>query len=82
VLAEGNLVMRKTHIINGALEGQWDCPRISQALTNLIGNALEHGSDRTLVTVDVRGDDEELAIAVHNKGAAIPADVLKGFLTR
>ena len=27
----------------GAQRGEWDCPRISQALTNLIGNALEHG---------------------------------------
>jgi signal transduction histidine kinase len=62
----------------GALQGEWDCPRISQVLTNLIGNALEHGSDRTLVTVDVHGDDKELAIAVHNKGAAIPTDVLNG----
>src|SRR5688572_9571030 len=28
----------------GGLEGEWDCARISQVLTNLLGNALEHGS--------------------------------------
>ena len=50
----------------GALQGQWDCPRISQVLTNLIGNALEHCSDRTMVTVAVEGDDKEIMIAVHN----------------
>jgi signal transduction histidine kinase len=62
----------------GELKGEWDCPRISQVLTNLIGNALEHGSGGTHVTVDVHGDDEEVTIAIHNQGAAIPADQLKG----
>jgi len=62
----------------GALQGEWDCPRISQVLTNLIGNALEHGSDRTLVTADVHADDKEVTIAIHNKGGAIPTDLLNG----
>jgi signal transduction histidine kinase len=62
----------------GALQGEWDCPRINQVLTNLIGNALEHGSDRTTVTVTVQGDDQEVTIAVHNLGAAIPTDQFDG----
>jgi signal transduction histidine kinase len=62
----------------GELKGEWDCPRISQVLTNLIGNALEHGAGGTHVTVDVHGDDKEVTIAIHNQGAAIPADQLKG----
>lgn len=62
----------------GGLEGHWDCARISQVLTNLIGNALEHGAAQTDVTVDVRGDEKEVAIAIHNEGAAIPADRLNG----
>ncbi|MDP9279456.1 MAG: sensor histidine kinase [Gemmatimonadota bacterium] len=62
----------------GALKGQWDCARISQVLTNLIGNALEHGSDRTAVTVDVQGDEKEVTVAVRNRGAAIPEDQLDG----
>jgi signal transduction histidine kinase len=62
----------------GALKGEWDCARMSQVLTNLIGNALEHGSDRTAVTVDVHGDEKDVSIAIHNRGAAIPEDQLDG----
>ena len=62
----------------GALKGEWDCARITQVLTNLIGNALEHGSDRTAVKVDVSGDEKEVAVAIHNRGAAIPEDQLDG----
>lgn len=62
----------------GALHGKWDCARMSQVLTNLIGNALEHGSDRSVVTVNVHGDEKEVTIAVHNRGPAIPADQLNG----
>jgi signal transduction histidine kinase len=62
----------------GALNGDWDCERITQALTNLIVNALEHGSERTGVTVDVQGTDDEVTIAVHNFGVAIPEDELDG----
>ena len=62
----------------GALTGQWDCERMTQVLTNLVGNALEHGSDRTAVAVDVQGTDDEITIAVHNRGVAIPEDRLDG----
>jgi signal transduction histidine kinase len=62
----------------GALEGAWDAARIGQALTNLIGNALEHGSDGKSVTVETRGDDEEVTIAIHNHGPSIPAGKLNG----
>jgi signal transduction histidine kinase len=62
----------------GSLKGVWDCARITQVLTNLIGNALEHGSDKTAVNVTVQGDDKEVSIAIHNRGAAIPEDQLDG----
>ncbi|HEX6748067.1 MAG TPA: sensor histidine kinase [Longimicrobium sp.] len=62
----------------GAQRGEWDCARITQALTNLVGNALEHGSPGTVVRVDVQGNDDEITVAVHNRGAAIAADRLNG----
>jgi signal transduction histidine kinase len=62
----------------GAQRGEWDCARITQALTNLVGNALEHGSPGTVVRVAVEGNDDEITIAVHNRGAAIPAERLNG----
>jgi signal transduction histidine kinase len=62
----------------GALKGTWDCARLTQVLTNLLGNALEHGSDGTVVNVSVQGDEKEVTVAVHNRGPAIPEDQLDG----
>ena len=62
----------------GSLRGEWDCQRIAQVLSNLISNAIEHGSERTAVSVAVHGTDEEVSIAVHNRGPAIPEDQLDG----
>ena len=62
----------------GSFEGNWDSARMSQVLTNLIGNALEHGSRQADVTVDVAGDDKEVAIAIHNDGDPIPTERLNG----
>jgi len=62
---------------SGTLEGEWDCPRISQVLTNLMANAMEHGSDGTDVTVAVHGDEAEVDISIHNRGPSIPGDQLQ-----
>lgn len=60
----------------GELDGEWDSARMSQVLTNLLGNALEYGAVRTDTRVDVKGDDREVTIAVHNRGTPIPSDQL------
>ena len=62
----------------GALRGEWDCPRISQLLSNLISNAVEYGSVGTVAAVDVQSDDKEITVAVHNQGDVIPPDELRG----
>jgi len=62
----------------GAQGGEWDCARITQALTNLVANALDHGAPETAVRVEVEGDDGEITIAIRNGGPAIPADRLNG----
>ena len=62
----------------GAQRGHWDAARLSQALTNLIGNAVQHGADGTTVTVEIRGYGEEVAVAVHNRGSVIPPERLDG----
>ncbi|HZF72458.1 MAG TPA: sensor histidine kinase [Gemmatimonadaceae bacterium] len=61
----------------GALKGEWDCARMSQVVSNLVANALEHDTDRK-IAVKVLGDDTEVTIAVHNRGPAIPEDQLDG----
>jgi signal transduction histidine kinase len=62
----------------GSLDGDWDCERITQVLSNLISNALEHGGERTVVNVGVQGDAREVRIAIHNRGPSIPPEQLDG----
>jgi signal transduction histidine kinase len=62
----------------GELQGSWDSARIGQVLANLVGNALEHGSEGTPVSVDVGGTDAEVTVAVCNRGAPIPSSQLNG----
>ncbi|HUE76864.1 MAG TPA: sensor histidine kinase [Longimicrobiales bacterium] len=58
--------------------GEWDAARLSQAITNLIGNAGEHAPPGTPIAVDVQGGDDEVAITIHNRGAVIPGDQIDG----
>jgi signal transduction histidine kinase len=51
---------------------------LSQVVANLVTNALEHGDDRGVVTVDVHGDPKDVVLAIHNRGRAIPDDELDG----
>jgi signal transduction histidine kinase len=62
----------------GGERGEWDCARISQALTNIIGNAVEHGSAGTPVTVVVTHNDDDVAITIHNSGKPISVEHLNG----
>lgn len=57
---------------NGDLRGSWDGARMKQVLTNLIENALQHGTIDGPITVTGTGDAEQVVIAVHNEGAPIP----------
>jgi signal transduction histidine kinase len=60
----------------GELRGQWDRARITQAFSNVISNAVQHGSDKTPINVVIHGDADEVALAVQNRGAVIPANEL------
>jgi signal transduction histidine kinase len=65
-----------THLklnISGDLTGSWDGERMSQVITNLLSNAVHHGSPHTLTSVTVRGERNEVVLQVHNLGPAIPA---------
>ena len=55
-----------------ASRGQWDGARIAQALYNLLGNAYQHGSQNVPIEVVLRGEPEQVVLAVHNKGPVIP----------
>jgi signal transduction histidine kinase len=57
---------------NGDLNGRWDFDRLRQAISNLMGNALQHGSPEFPVTLSLRGDDASVFIDIHNGGDPIP----------
>lgn len=56
---------------SGELRGQWDGGRIGQALSNLVGNAFQHGRADTPVDVAVRGEPDRIVMTVHNQGPVI-----------
>jgi signal transduction histidine kinase len=60
----------------GDLRGYWDPDRLAQVLSNLIGNALQHGERNRPVGVGARVDAEEVVIDVHNEGSPIPDTLL------
>jgi signal transduction histidine kinase len=62
--------------VAGDLRGEWDSSRIAQALTNLVTNAVEHGSTNSSIQVEARGTPSEIAVSVHNHGLVIPAERL------
>lgn len=58
----------------GDLQGEWDPDRVEQVLSNLVGNAVTHGTGSIRVTARDEGD--EIVTTVHNQGQAIPAAVI------
>ncbi|QSQ21847.1 PAS domain-containing sensor histidine kinase [Pyxidicoccus parkwayensis] len=56
-------------------EGRWDRHRLTQVVSNLVGNALQHSPEGTPVTVTTRADGAIAVLEVHNHGGPIPPDL-------
>jgi len=66
---------------SGATDGVFDPHRIGQVLSNLLGNALQHGDADGVVTVRIDGADAaRVTLSIHNRGA-MPAAVLEQAFT-
>jgi hypothetical protein len=59
----------------GNLIGQWDSDRLAQVVSNLAGNAVQHGGG-TAVSVVAHDDGDAVTVAVHNGGPPISPDVI------
>jgi signal transduction histidine kinase len=58
----------------GNLQGHWDAARIGQMLSNLIGNAIDHGRKGGQIEVKcyVSESDGTVGVSVQNEGIPIP----------
>ncbi len=62
--------------VAGSAVGEWDHDRLLQVFSNLVGNALHHGSDAAPVVIRCDGSASTCVdISVHNAGV-VPAEVL------
>jgi two-component system sensor histidine kinase/response regulator len=65
-------------LVEGDLEGEWDGMRVEQVLSNLLGNAVQHGSRGAPIQVELVGTAlEEVVLEVRN-GGVIPDHVIRG----
>jgi PAS domain S-box-containing protein len=68
-----------THIhleLEGDLTGTWDPDRLAEALSNIVGNAVEHALPGTPVVVWAYPDGAQVVVEITNRGQPIPADLL------
>ncbi len=71
---------------DGDVDGVWDVGRIRQVISNLVGNAIQHGSPDGPIALSVTSKNTPAAascpetqvveLSVHNEGSPIPPDVL------
>lgn len=58
------------------LPGEWDQAKLSQVLSNLLGNAIQHGAVDTPVMLTAIRDRDGVTLSVHNQGISIPARII------
>ena len=62
--------------LEGELEGTWDGERLCQVMTNLVGNAIQHGCSDEPVHIAVDGlESARVSVSVTNSGATIAPDL-------
>ena len=60
----------------GDLTGVWDAARLRQVVSNLLGNALQHGSPEGPVRLSVASKGATVVLSVRNEGAPIPPEAM------
>ena len=63
-------------VAQGELRGEWDSDRISQVVSNLIRNAIQHGGRGEPIRIVAWDHGDEVVLEVHNGGPAIPSAAL------
>jgi signal transduction histidine kinase len=61
----------------GRLDAQADVPRLHQALSNLLSNAVQHGDRHSPIFFSAVGDDHAVVFKITNAGKPIAANALQ-----
>lgn len=61
---------------SGNLNGPFDAARMEQVFSNLIGNAVQHGSATSQIRVALHAEQAHAVFSVHNQGEPIAEDAI------
>ncbi len=62
--------------VEGDVTGTWDPDRLTEVLSNIVGNAIAYAAPETVVAVKAHADGANVVVEISNQGAPIPAEVL------
>jgi len=63
--------------LEGDLNANWDRARIGQALSNLVGNAIHHGTANGVIWVSAVESKDQIVWTIQNEGNVISPDELR-----
>lgn len=63
--------------LSGDTSGHWDRDRLMQVVSNLVGNALQHGRDPIVVSAREAPDREAVILRIENRGEPIRPQQLR-----
>jgi PAS domain S-box-containing protein len=82
LFAQKNKVELVSELPENLPKAKFDRAKITQVLTNLLNNAIKFTPENGMASVNVRHQNEELVISVHDTGIGIPKDELSKIFER